>query len=309
MTMRSSHRVLWTALVVALAACGDDPTQPPPGEPPPPPEEPPPPAQVTVVLGAAGNIAKCSNNRDSITASMLEGMDWVAALGDNAFESGSLQEYTDCYGPTWGRFLDRTFATLGNHDYQTADAAGAWDYLGDRAGPRGRGYYSQDIGEWHVIVLNDNDSVPFRAGSEQETWLVADLAANTKPCTIVISHTPRFASTNTPGQVEWTGREFLWQHLYDANAEILLHGQRHHYERMAPMDPSGTRDDARGLRQFNVGTGGEAVEEPTAIHPNSESRAAAFGILKLTLKPDGYDWAFLGIPGVTFSDSGSGSCH
>lgn len=306
--MRKTYRVLWAALALAVAACGDNPTQPPPEEPPPPPP-PPPPAQVTVVLGAAGNIAKCTNSRDSITASLLEGFDWVAALGDNAFDSGTLTEYTDCYGPTWGRFLDRTFATLGNHDYQTAGATGAWDYFGDRAGPRGKGFYSQDVGAWHVIVLNDNDSVPFRPGSEQETWLVADLTANTQPCTIVISHTPRFSSTNTPGQVERTSRTFLWQLLFDANAELLVHGQHHHYERMAPMDPTGTRDDARGLRQFNVGTGGEAVEDPTAIHPMSEARAAAFGILKLTLKPDGYDWEFLGIPGVTFSDSGSGSCH
>jgi hypothetical protein len=264
---------------------------------------------VTVVLGAAGNISKCSNDRDAATAGLLEGMDWVAALGDNVFEDGSLAEYTNCYDPTWGRFKDRTFALLGNHDYHTPGAAGAWEYFGDRAGPRDKGYYSADIGEWHVIVLNDNDSTPFRAGSEQETWLDTDLAANTKPCTIVMSHVPRFTSSNVPGSIERASRTFLWEKLFAANAEILLHGQHHHYERMVPMDPTGARDDARGLRQFNVGTGGEAVEDPTAIHPSSEVRAAAFGILKLTLRPDGYDWEFLPIPGETFTDSGSGSCH
>ena len=304
--MRSWHRVLWTTL--ALAGCGDNPAQPPPGDPPPPPP-PPPPAQVTVVLGAAGNIAKCTNDRDAATALLLDEVDFVAALGDNAFESGSLTEYINCYDPTWGRFKDFTFAVPGNREYQTPGASGFFDYFGDRVGPRGKGYFSQDIGEWHMIVLNDNDSVPFLPGSEQDQWLAADLAVNIQPCTIVISHVPRFTSSNVAGSIERPSRRFLWQRLYDANAELLLHGQHHHYERMVPMTPDGTRDDARGLRQFNVGTGGEAVEEPTAIHPSGEVRSIAYGILKLTLKPDGYDWAFVGIPGETFSDSGSGSCH
>jgi hypothetical protein len=308
--MRTWYRVLGVAGILAVGACGDNPppvAPPPPEEPPPPP--PPPPQQVTVVLGAAGNIAKCTNSRDSATAALLEGMDRVAALGDNAFESGTLQEYNECYGPTWGRFLDRTYATLGNHDYLTPGGSGAWDYFGDRAGPRGKGFYSENVGAWHIVVLNDNDSIPFRPGSEQEQWLVADLANNNQPCTLVISHTPRYSSTNVPGNVERTSRKFLWQRLYEANAEILLHGQHHHYERMQRMNPDGAVDETRGLLQFNVGTGGEAVEDPTAIHPNSASRAAVFGILKLTLKPDGYDYQFLTIGGATFTDSGSGTCH
>jgi hypothetical protein len=264
---------------------------------------------VTVVLGAAGNIAKCTNDRDAATAQLLDGVDWVAALGDNAFETGSLAEYTDCYDPTWGRFKDITFAVPGNREYQTAGASGFFDYFGDRVGPRGKGFFSQDIGEWHLIVLNDNDSVPFLPGSEQDQWLTADLAANSQPCTIVISHVPRFTSSNVAGSIERPSRQFMWQRLYDANAELLLHGQHHHYERMMPMAPDGARDDVRGLRQFNVGTGGEAVEAPTAIHPSGQARASAFGILKLTLRPDGYDWVFVGIPGETFTDSGSGSCH
>jgi hypothetical protein len=305
--MRTWHRVLSaTAALTLLTACGENRIIPPTE---PPPVEPPPPAAVTVVLGAAGNIAKCTNDRDEATAALLDGLDWVVALGDNAFETGSLAEYTDCYGPSWGRFLDRTLPVLGNRDYQTPGATGFFDYFGDRAGPRGKGFYSMELGEWHVIVLNDTDSLPATPGSEQDQWLAADLAADSSACTLVISHVPRFTSSNVEGSLERPSRTFLWQRLYDANVEVLLHGQHHHYERMVPLNPAGERDDARGIRQFNVGTGGEAVEAPTAIHPSSETRAAAFGVLKLTLKPDGYDWTFVGIPGETFSDSGSGSCR
>jgi PKD repeat protein len=264
------------------------------------------------VLTAAGNIATCGTDRDAATAALLDAIPgWVLVLGDNAFPDGTLRNYTECFGPTWGRHTDRTFAVLGNHDYQTGSATGAFDYFDNRAGPRDLGYFSVELGDWHVIVLNDNAPyVAFGAGSAQDQWLVADLAANTKPCILAAWHQPRFTSSNDPGAVGRVTREILWRRLYDAGADVVLNGQEHHYERMRPMAPDGSPDDARGIRQFNVGTGGESVALPTvAIHPQSEVRAAEFGVLTLTLASGGYTWEFIPVPGSTFSDSGLATCH
>jgi PKD repeat protein len=264
------------------------------------------------ILTAAGNISSCGTDNDGATAALLDGIGgWVAALGDNAFPDGTMQNYQACYGPTWGRHLERTFAVLGNHEYQTGSAAGAFDYFGERAGPRDLGYYSFELGDWHVVVLNDNDPyVSFAAGSPQDQWLTADLAANARPCLLAMWHQPQFTSTNDSGSTRRPSWEILWRRLYDAGAEIVLNGQEHHYERMAPMAPDGTPDPARGIRQFNVGTGGESVALPTvAIHPQSVVRAADFGVLTLVLSSGGYAWEFIPVPGSTFSDSGYATCH
>jgi 3',5'-cyclic AMP phosphodiesterase CpdA len=307
--MKAWYRALGIALI--LAACAEKTTEPPPQEPPP--EEPPPPPeeQVTVVMAGAGNIAKCTNDRDEATAQLLDAVaDWVFALGDNVRDQSSIADYNNCYEPTWGRHKARTFVTLGNHDYDDAGAAGSFDYFGDRAGPRDQGYYSQNVGSWHIIVLNSNiDHVPVAAGSPQDQWLVADLAANTQPCILAMWHHPLFISgPQGSGQVRSSVR-ILWERLYGAGADIVLGAQGHHYERMAPMDPGGSLDPERGIRQFNVGTGGEVVSPPAVAFPNSEVAAAFYGVLKLTLRPDGYDWEFLSVPGESFSDTGSGTCH
>jgi PKD repeat protein len=268
--------------------------------------------RTSTALTVAGNIASCGHDRDAATAALLDGIPGsIAALGDNAFPEGTARDYTQCYGPTWGRHLGRTYAVLGNHDYQTGSAAAAFDYFGDRAGPRALGYYSFELDDWHLIVLNDNAPyVEFGAGSPQDQWLAADLAANPKPCVLAMWHQPRFTSSNEPGGLGRVTRQSLWQRLYDAGAEIVLNGQEHHYERMRPMTPDGTPDDARGIRQFNVGTGGESVALPTvAIHPQSEILAAEFGVLTLTLASGGYAWEFIPVPGSTFSDSGLATCH
>jgi hypothetical protein len=266
----------------------------------------------SVVLAVAANVATCTNDRDEATASLLDDLSgFVAAVGDNVQPTGSLANFTDCYDPTWGRHLDRTFAVPGNHEYDVANAAGFFDYFGERGGPRGLGYYSADIGAWHVIVLNDNlDFVPIDAGSAQDQWLVDDLAANTKQCVLAMWHQPRFLSSNDAGFTVRPTRKNLWDRLYAAGVEIVLNGHQHHYERMAPMNPDGNVDDAAGIRQFNVGTGGESTALPTVtIHPNSDVVSDAFGVLKLTLRPDGYDWEFLPIAGESFTERGTSTCH
>jgi len=260
---------------------------------------------------AAGDIATCGAAGDDATAQLLDGIaGTVLPLGDNAFPNGTLTDYQNCYGPTWGRQKDRTYATLGNHEYDTGTANGAFDYFGDRAGPRGLGYYSFDLGAWHIIVLNSNGNfVPFSAGSAQDQWLQADLAANSKTCTLAAFHHPRFFSSSDVGYTSSGPIKVVWDRLYAAGVDVVLNAQMHHYERLAPMTPDGVVDQTRGIREFNVGTGGESVAMPTVIAPNSEVRGAEFGVLELTLRPDRYEWKFVPVAGASFTDSGSGSCH
>lgn len=264
-------------------------------------------AEPAVVFTGAGNIADRGPD-DSKTAALVEAQPgFVFTLGDNAFPDGSSEDYANYYEPTWGRFKDRTYAVIGNHDIQTDGGEPTFDYFGERAGPRGLGYYSVDLGAWHVIVLNDN--IAFGAGSPQAVWLAGDLAANQKRCTLAMWHTPLWLSSNTPGDNMRGARRPLWDALYAGGVDLVLNAQMHHYERFPPMNPAG-EPDANGMRQFNVGTGGESLLLPTvAVHPLSEVRAAVFGVLKLTLRADGYDWNFLAVPGESFGDTGSGSCH
>lgn len=262
------------------------------------------------VVLTAGDIASCGGDNDEATAQLLDRIPGtVLALGDNTVH-GTAVDYASCYDPTWGRHKTRTYTLLGNHEYAPGNADATFDYFGDRAGPRGKGYYSFDLGAWHIVVLNDNATfVPFAAGSEQEQWLRQDLAANSKRCTLAMWHAPRFLSSSEAGFTERPTRKVLWDDLYAAGAELVLNAQEHHYERFPQLDPDGRPDPVRGMREFNVGTGGESTAMPTVINPNSEARSADFGVLKLTLRPDGYDWEFVPIAGASFTDSGSGTCH
>src|SRR2546425_798413 len=265
-----------------------------------------------VVLVGAGDIATCGDGNDELTAQNLDPIPGtVVASGDNVFPDGTLTHYQKCYDPSLGRHKARTYAALGNHEYATGTADGSFDYFGDRAGPRGLGYTSFDVGAWHVIVLNSNGTyVPFNAGSAQDQWLQADLAANSKKCTLAFWHAPRFFSSDTPGVTSSGPIKAIWNRLYAAGADVVLNAQQHHYERFAPMNPAGLVDLAYGIKEFNVGTGGEGLATTdTVVAPNSEVLAFAFGVLKLTLYADRYTWQFVPMRGETFSDVGSGTCH
>jgi uncharacterized protein YjdB/PKD repeat protein len=268
------------------------------------------PATVQVFSGAS-NIASCGTNEDEATAQILDGLPGtVFALGDNVNPSGSAANYTNCYTPTWGRHKARTRAVVGNHEYDVAGANAFYTYFKPTVGDSAKYYYSFDLGSyWHVIVLNNTASVANGAGSVEEQWLKADLAANTKPCTIAMFHYPLFFSSDDPTWHSASGVLPFWSDLYAANAEIVLNGQQYDYERFAPQDPGANLDPARGLRSFNPGTGGYATSMPTSIAPNTEAISDAFGVLKLTLGPDSYIWDFIPTPGSTFTDHGSGNCH
>jgi len=262
------------------------------------------------VLVGAGDIATCEALAGAqATARLLDGIPGtVFTAGDHAYSSGTRSQFSECYDTTWGRHKARTRPSLGNHDYYTASAAPYFAYFGAAAGPPGKGYYSYELGTWHVVVLNSNcKKIGCEAGSPQERWLRGDLAAHRTGCTVAYWHHPRFSSGRHGDTLE-VGP--LWQALYDAGAEIVISGHDHDYERFAPQDPAGRRDLDRGIRQFVVGTGGKSTRPFDRVAPNSEAHATkVFGVLKLTLHQAGYAWAFVPVEGQTFTDSGTGSCH
>jgi hypothetical protein len=279
------------------------------------------------VLVGAGDIASCGRTGDEATASLLEGINGtVATLGDNAYESGTSAEFRDCYNPSWGVQKARTMPSVGNHEYYTAGASGYFGYFGNVASPTEpgctvncKGYYSYDLGSWHVVVLNSNcDKVGgCGAGSPQEQWLRKDLQDHPSACTAAYFHHPRFSSSGIGNN---SAMMPFWKALYEAGVEVVLNGHAHNYERFAPQTADGQLDQAQGIREFVVGTGGRSLNKfVTPYQNNSEVRltddsfpAGNYGVIKLTLYPTGYDWQFVTIDGTvdgTVDDSGSASCH
>lgn len=258
------------------------------------------------VLVGAGDIASCESEGDEATAALLDGTEGtIFTTGDNAYPGGTFEQFTNCYDPTWGRFKDRTFPSPGNHDYGTAGAEEYFRYFGTAAGSPGQGYYSYQLGTWHIIVLNSN--LPVASGSEQEQWLRADLAAHPAACTLAYWHHPLFSS----GSLHGGDRNMrpIWQALYEHGADVVLNGHEHNYERFEPQDPDGTPDPARGIRQFVIGTGGMyhySFGPPVA---NSAVRNSdTYGVLKLTLHAGSYTWEFIPVAGGTFTDTGTAAC-
>ncbi len=290
------------------------------------------------VVAAAGDIA-CNTAPTSAGSSCHYGLTAqaiaadptitdVLTLGDNQYTCGEYSNFLTYYDPTWGSFKIRTHPSIGNHEYNTAPttagcqptattpgAKGYFDYwngvdvAAGPAGDRSKGYYSYDIGSWHLIALNSNCAQVggCAAGSAQETWLKSDLAAHPTECTLAYWHHPRWSSGMHGSN---TSTSAFWNDLYAAGADLVLNGHDHDYERFAPQTPSGAFDPASGIREFVVGTGGRSHYAFTAALPNSELRNAdTFGILKLSLHQQSYDWQFVAEPGASFSDAGSGACH
>jgi hypothetical protein len=272
--------------------------------------EPPPEPPGGVLIGA-GDIASCDLDADAATARLLGAMDGtVFVAGDAAYETGSLEEFEECYGPTWGRYLDRTrFVAAGNHEYLTDGAAGYRQYFGRRAVPDETTWYSDELGDWHVIVLDSNcDHVDCGDGSPQLEWLRADLAETTAACTVAIWHHPRFSSGGRHGNNEAV--DPFWRVLYEAGADVIVSAHDHSYERFAPQDPDANPDPERGIRQFVVGTGGGPLVEQAASQPNSEAdEDDTHGVLRLELRSSSYSWAFVPVRDGAFTDEGAADCH
>jgi len=277
----------------------------------------------TPVIAAAGDIAcapdawdfnggfgTATTCRQMSTSDLLLGRELAAVLvlGDIQYEDGALWRFQASYDPSWGRVRSITRPVPGNHEYQTPGASGYYTYFGGAAGSPAEGYYSFDVGAWHLVALNSNCSaVGCFASSRQEQWLREDLAAHRAQCTLAYTHHPRYSSGQHSDTVEIAP---LFQALYDFDADVLLSGHDHDYERIAPSNPFDGADSGRGIRQFVVGTGGKALRPFGRIDSQSEARSSdAFGVLELTLRPAGYDWRFVAAAGSSFADSGSASCH
>jgi 3',5'-cyclic AMP phosphodiesterase CpdA len=258
-----------------------------------------------VVFVGAGDIANCDLiGGAQATATLLDGIaGTVFTLGDHAYQEGTDNEFRRCYEPTWGRHKARTRPTPGNHDYRTNRGRPYFQYFGAAAGADDRGYYSFDLGSWHIISLNS--SLP-RTVPAQIKWLREDLAAHPVDCVLAYWHIPLFSSG--PHTPEPTMRE-IWSILYKAGADVVLNGHDHIYERFAPQDDKGKLDAEHGVRQFIAGTGGGGVYKMGKVAPNSEVRDnTTYGVLKLTLSPGKYAWEFVPIPGGRFKDAGAASC-
>jgi hypothetical protein len=264
----------------------------------------------TAIVLAAGDVTSCDSTGSEATGQLIESRPGsVLALGDLAYSSGTADQFQNCYDPVWGSFKDRTFPVPGNHEYNTSGAAGYYAYFGAAAGDPAKGYYSYDLGSWHIVALNSNCEAigGCDAGSPQEQWLRADLAVHPAACTLAYMHYPLYSS-GLHGDNPVVRP--LWQALHDNHAEIVLAGHDHDYERFAPQDADGNLDQNGGIREFVVGTGGRSHYDMGAPEPNSEIRDnQTYGVLELTLRPDGYDWTFLPADGGSFTDSGSGACH
>ena len=249
--------------------------------------------------------------------------DAVLALGDLQYDCAGYQAYLQSYDLTWGAFKAITHPGPGNQEYDTAEGTdcstmhdGYFRYWGSgattsAADPLGNhsGYYSIDVGQWHIISLNSNcGDVPCTAGSPQERWLAADLAAHPAMCTLAFWHHPHFGPTSA---YDSAGTAAFWKDLYAAGADVVLNGHAHLYERFAPQTPSRQPDPVNGVREFIVGTGGERLS-PIASSSAPQSVVLdnhTFGVLRMTLHPSSYDWEFVPVRGGTFTDSGSGDCH
>lgn len=270
-----------------------------------------------VTVYAAGDIADCRQVKPAAsgaarTAGLImaglakDSEAAVLTLGDNTYPAGSPIDFADCYEPTWGQFKGRTYPSPGNHDYYTPAATGYYGYFGSSAGPAQRGYYSFELGKWHVISLNSN----LKATADHQAqlaWLKSDLDLHKTPCTLAYWHHPRYSSGghgNNPHMQD------VWQTLVSAGADVVLVSHDHDYERFAPQDENGQRDDVRGIRQFVIGTGGAKLTSFFLEKANSETGYnSTHGVLKLSLKETGYEWEFVTVAPNGFADRGAALCH
>ena len=320
--MRKHWLVTLCAVVMGIQGCKI------PAKSTPPPAEAP--AELSALAGASvligtGDIASCTSNGDEQTAAIVDSMlqadsaagveNVVMALGDNAYPGGTERDYQNCFTPSWGDsakgIMKRIRPTPGNHEHLSGGASPYYAYFGDRAGSPNKGYYSYDLGEWHIIVLNSeivvNTAFNSQEQDEQRDWLKNDLAKNQKECTLAYMHHPRFSSG-------WHGSDTrlqpFWQIMYDAGEDVVLAGHDHEYERFLPQTPAGVADTAKGIVQFVVGTGGGELRGfRTRPAPNSDARVEGiFGVLKMTLGASAYQHAFIDVNRRVW-DPGAGTCH
>jgi hypothetical protein len=305
-----------------LVACGEHSTSPTPPPLPTPTPTPtatptptPPPSPRTFV--GAGDIADCTSDNgrqgqhSEDTAKLLDSLqyDVLFTAGDNAYPTGSDAEYTNCYHPRWGRHQSRTRPSPGNHEYETFhDAAPYYRYFGALAGVGNTGYYSYDLGAWHIVSLNSN--IDGAARSSQLIFLTEDLQQNRLKCQLAYFHHPRFSSGLNRGFPETDVMRDVWNVLYQYNADVVVSAHDHSYEVFAEQNPNGFPEPGRGIREFVVGTGGAPSYPFVTVKPNSQTRITnKYAVIRFTLLADSYQWSLLEAPNGGVLDFGAGACH
>ncbi|WMW81440.1 metallophosphoesterase [Undibacterium cyanobacteriorum] len=269
-----------------------------------------------VLLLAAGDIADCrktpaETSNAALTATLVEqelkqvNQGFVVTLGDSTYPIGAFSEFRDCYDKTWGKFKSKTLPAPGNHEYGVPEAKGYFGYFGEAAGSRERSYYKKNIGTWRLISLNSN--LKGTAMQEQIDWLKNELKNKDASCTLAFWHHPRFS---TGGHRDNDFMEPIWRLLSSANIDLVLSGHDHNYERLAPLNADGERDNLKGMRSFVVGTGGAKLTPMFFPRAMTEVRQnEVHGVLKLRLFKASYDWEFLPVSSTNFSDRGQATCH
>jgi hypothetical protein len=260
----------------------------------------------TEVLIGAGDIGECGSPGAAATARLIQGtLGEVFLAGDLAYFQGSAAQFAQCFDPHWGGARERWHPVPGNHEYESAGAGPYFEYFGEAAGLGNLGYYRFIAGEWMILMLNSN--VPHarvERGSAQYAFVEDALIARPVRCVAAIFHHPLFSSgVNGPNPF----MRDIWQLLYDHHVELVVNGHDHVYERFSRQDPMGRPKD-RGIRQFTVGTGGASLTRFGVTAPNSATRIVSFGVLKLTLRPDSYQWDFIDVNG-TVADTGFTACQ
>jgi hypothetical protein len=278
------------------------------------------------VIAAAGDIGCAANDpsfnnlngtatacRSKFTEALIQNVIKplvLLPLGDEQYNSGSPTDFAASYGKTWGNSMGISRPVVGNHEYGTSKASGYFNYFGSTlAGTSDKGYYSYDIGAWHMVAINTectriDGAVGCAVGSPQEKWLKADLAAHPNKCTLVYGHRPRWASSSFAS----ADIDPLIVDMVAGGVDLYLTGHAHSYERFAPQDANGAAN-GNGLTQLTVGTGGAFYTGTGTIAANSIVRAKnLYGVEKLVLHPTSWDYSF--VPeNSSFGDTGTGTCH
>jgi hypothetical protein len=255
-------------------------------------------------LTGAGDIARCDYDGDQKVATLLDGISGTLfTAGDNAYTTGTLTEFQTCYEPSWGRHKARTRPSPGNHEYYSG-AVGYFDYFGEAAGPRGRGYYSYRLGEW--LILSLNSEVDVSENSAQVAWVKQEIAANPTKCALAYMHKPLMSSGPHGDNPHLKP---LYRALYDGGVDVVVAGHDHDYERFLKVDGDGNRDERHGIRLFVVGTGGSPLYNLENQHPHSTKwQNHAHGVMRFTLYADKYYFKFMPVEGATYKDQGYRVC-
>ena len=298
--------ILVALTLTGAVACSESP-RPPTGPSPRDDDGPPIPRGQTAVLAVVGDIGWCGPNGPvnavAQTARVAESIDGQVVLaGDLAYMNGTPQDFQRCFEPSWGQFRPRWRPTPGNHEYHTPDAAGYFQYFGEAATPANRSFYAFRAGDWLVLMINSN--IDARAGSEQYEFVRSQLERHSNPCTLAVWHHPLFSSGPNGSNMFMSD---MWAVLDEHKADVVVAGHDHLYERFGKQDVRG-RSTPEGIRQFIAGTGGAELYDFLRVTPNSQIRIKSHGVLRLTLRPANYDWAFLDATGNVL-DADSDGCH